>query len=164
MGRSQKRQGAGGPAPRVKQTAGNSEVIAYRKQRYTFTTSVGAWNIVNQHLPNPDRVLQKRGQSVQLYRELLSDAHLAATLESRESSTLAYDWRIERGDCPKRIYAAIEKWFFSIIERKMAVEDLSRDEDTDTGKPFAIVIDGVALVEAGEALDVVLRAYAGVAL
>lgn len=30
---------------------------------------------------------------------------------------------------------------------------VSRDEDSDTGTPFAICIDGTALVEAGEALD-----------
>lgn len=30
---------------------------------------------------------------------------------------------------------------------------VSRDEDTDIGKSFAIVIDGTALVEAGDALD-----------
>lgn len=107
-----------------------SQILAYRKQHYTFTTNFGAWQLVNQRLPNPDRVLQKRGQSLVLYRELLSDAHLAATLESRESATLSHDWRIERGDCPVRLYKIIEKWFFSVIERKMCVEDLSRDELT----------------------------------
>jgi len=111
-----------------KSNSAEAQITAYRKQRYTFTSTFGAWQIVNQRLPNPDRVLQKRGQSLVLYRELLSDAHLAATLESRESATLSHDWRIERGDCPVRLYNIIEKWFFSIIERKMAVEDLSRDE------------------------------------
>lgn len=107
-----------------------AQVAAYRKQSYTFGSSWGAWWILNQRLPNPDRVLQKRGQSLLLYRELLSDAHLTAALESRESATLAYDWRIERGSCPTRVHKAIERWFFSIIERKMSVEDLSRDELT----------------------------------
>jgi phage gp29-like protein len=107
-----------------------SQIIAYRKQQYTFKSSFGAFQIINQRLPNPDRVLQRRGQSMTVYRELLSDAHLTATLESRESATLAYDWRIERGDCPPRLHKILEKWFFSIMERKMCVEDLSRDELT----------------------------------
>jgi len=107
-----------------------TQVLRYRKQQYSFRTALGAFNIVSQHLPNPDRVLQKRGQSLPVYRELLSDAHLTAALDSRESATLSYDWRIERGDCPKRLHDAIEKWFFSVIERKMCVEDLSRDELT----------------------------------
>lgn len=107
-----------------------TQVLAYRKQHYTFTSALGAYSIINSHMPNPDRVLRKRGQSLAVYRELLSDAHLMATLDSRESATLSYDWRIERGDCPPRIHKIIEKWFFSIMERKMCIEDLSRDELT----------------------------------
>lgn len=107
-----------------------TQIIAYNKQRYNFTSSLGAWWLLNQRLPNPDRILQKRGQSMAVYRELLSDSHLGAVLESRESATLSYEWRIERGECPTRIYNAISRWFFSIIERKMSVEDLSRDELT----------------------------------
>lgn len=110
---------------------GNAKLVSpLKKQNFTFKSAFGAYLMLNQHLPNPDRVLQKRGQSLTLYRELLTDAHLTATLDSRESSTLAYDWRIERGDCPSRIYKVIDKWFFSIIERKMDIGDLSRDEIT----------------------------------
>jgi len=129
-------RGAVKTAPKVPQKkqrrADNAEtqILSYRKQQYTFNSSFGAWYLINQHLPNPDRVLQKRGQSLSVYRELLSDAHLTATLESRESATLSHDWRIERGDCPVRLHKIIEKWFFSIMERKMCIEDLSRDELT----------------------------------
>lgn len=125
-------RGADKTAPGVQKGAQNakSQVVAYNKQKYTFANSFGAWQILNQRLPNPDRVLQKRGQALAIYRELLSDAHLTATLESRESATLSYDWRIERGACPSRLHSAIEKWFVSIIERKMSIEDLSRDELT----------------------------------
>ena len=107
-----------------------SQIAQYRKQKYTFTSALSAYAIVNQRLPNPDKVLSRRGQSLTVYRELLSDAHLTAALNSRESATLSYDWRIERGDCPTRLHKIIEKWFFSIIERKMCIEDLSRDELT----------------------------------
>jgi phage gp29-like protein len=113
-----------------KPKSAESQILSYRKQSYTFSSFAGAWYLVNQHLPNPDSVLRKRGQSLTVYRELLSDAHLTAALDSRESATLSHDWRIERGDCPSRLYDAIEKWFFSIIERKMCIEDLSRDELT----------------------------------
>jgi len=140
MGRSQKRGSAkvaeqsATVTPTTKtnrqQKSAESQIIAYRKQKYTFSSTFGAFHIINQRLPNPDRVLQKRGQSLLIYRELLSDAHLTAALESRESATLSYDWRIERGDCPSRLHKTIEKWFFSIMERKMCIEDLSRDELT----------------------------------
>lgn len=119
------------PARKTRQgQSAQAQISAYRKQRYTFTSAFSAWNIINQRLPNPDRVLQKRGQSLVLYRELLSDAHLTAALESRESATLSYDWRLERGECPPRIHKILEKWFFSVMERKMCIEDLSRDELT----------------------------------
>ena len=68
---------------------GNSVAVSYGKQKYTFGSAAAAWWIINQRLPNPDRVLQKRGQAMSIYRELLSDAHLTAVLESRESATLA---------------------------------------------------------------------------
>jgi phage gp29-like protein len=120
------------PVPTSRKSEGKKALAlaSFKKQDYTFKTSAQAWWIINQRLPNPDRVLQKRGQSILLYRELLSDPHLLAALDSRESATLSYDWRIERGDCPVRLYNVIDKWFFSLIERKMAVEDLSRDELT----------------------------------
>lgn len=97
-------------------------------KRYTFRTSSEAWYQLGQYLPNPDRVLTKRSQSIVLYREMLSDAHLLACLDSREAATLSHDWTIDRGDCPKRLYDVIFEWFFSILERKSSVEDLSRDE------------------------------------
>lgn len=135
MKRSQpgRTKGADKTAPGVKKKIAKiaaTQIHKYRKQEYTFTSALGAYNLINAHLPNPDRVLEKRGQSLTVYRELLSDAHLTATLDSRESATLSYDWRIERGDCPSRIYKIIEKWFFSLMERKMCVEDLSRNELT----------------------------------
>ena len=115
---------------RVTAQTSHAKTILYKKQQYNFDSSGSAWWMLNQRLPNPDRVLTNRGQTLTVYRELLSDAHLGATLESRESATLAYEWRIERGDCPARLFNIIEKWFFSIIERKLYVEDLSRDELT----------------------------------
>ena len=105
-------------------------VSASGKTKYNFSTALSAWRIIQQILPNPDIVLQRRGQSQEIYRELLSDGHLTACLESRESVTLGYDWRIERNGTPSRLYSAIENWFFNIIERKTSVGDLSRDELT----------------------------------
>lgn len=103
-------------------------VSAGKRTSYSFKTAMSAWGVINQHLPNPDRVLNKRGSNITLYRELLYDAHLTACLESRESVTLSYDWRIERNGAPARLFTAVEDWFFNILERKTTVGDLSRDE------------------------------------
>ena len=97
-------------------------------QIFNFKTSYNAWTMVQQFLPNPDIVLKRRGQSIVIYRELLSDSHLAAVLDSRSSATLGHDWVIDRNDCPARPFKAIENWFFNILERKSSVDDLSREE------------------------------------
>lgn len=122
--RSEARQSKAAP-PAVAQV-----VSAGRRSHYSYQTAFSAWSIVNQMLPNPDRVLTNRGASITLYRELLSDAHLTACLESRESVTMSYDWRINRNGAPARLFSAVEDWFFNIFERKSTVGDLSRDEFT----------------------------------
>lgn len=97
-------------------------------QIFNFKTSYNAWTMVQQFLPNPDIVLQRRGQSIVIYRELLSDSHLAAILDSRSSATLGHDWQIDSNGCPARPFKAIENWFYHILERKWGVDDLSREE------------------------------------
>jgi len=99
-----------------------------RKERYTFKTSLQTWYWVRQILPNPDVVLRKRNDSIMIYRELLSDPHLTACLESRESATLVNNWELERNECPARLYNGVKDWFFNILERKSDVSDLSRSE------------------------------------
>src|SRR5574343_1006561 len=101
---------------------------AIRNSQYSYKTAFSLWWIVNQRLPNPDEILQKRGQSVLIYRSLTSDSHLGAVLESRSSATLANEWTLERGEAPQRLFTAIDEWFRQILERKQVTDDLSRDE------------------------------------
>jgi phage gp29-like protein len=101
------------------------------RQKFTFRNNLEAWYIVSQRLPNPDVVLRKRNASITLYRQLLSDAHLTACLESRQAKTSSNEWEIQQNDCPVRVYKAIEKWFFSLIERKIDTGDLSKIELID---------------------------------
>lgn len=109
-----------------------SAIVASRGQRYNFKNSFSAWYIIQQRLPNPDSVLRKRhGAGIEIYRELYSDPHLTAALESREARTLAIDWEIERNGCPARLAKAIESWFYKILERKHNLQDLSKGELID---------------------------------
>lgn len=78
-------------------------ITAAAKSNYNFRNALHFWSIINQRLPNPDIVLQRRGASMSIYRELLSDGHLTACLESRESVTMAYDWSIERNGAPSTL-------------------------------------------------------------
>jgi len=45
-------------------------------------------------LPDPDPVLQKTGQDITVYRQLLSDAHVWSCYQSRKSGTLSCEWEI----------------------------------------------------------------------
>lgn len=98
------------------------------KQLFNFNTSAHTWAMVRQFLPNPDTVLQRRSQTIGIYRELLSDSHLAAVLDSRAAATTGHEWVIDQNECPSRLYKAIQNWFFKILERKSSVDDLSREE------------------------------------
>jgi phage gp29-like protein len=100
-------------------------------QLYNFKTSYQALVLIQQHLPNPDIVLKRRGQSIVIYRELLSDSHLSAVLGSRAAVPKGFDWALDRNNCPEVIYKSIENWFFNILERKSGVGDLSREELID---------------------------------
>lgn len=47
------------------------------------------------YLPDPDPVLEKLGQTLPVYRQLLSDAHVWSCYMSRKSGTLNQEWEIE---------------------------------------------------------------------
>ncbi len=49
-------------------------------------------------LPDPDPVLRKMGKDLTVYRDLLSDAHVWATTDSRFSGLLRKEWAIEEAD------------------------------------------------------------------
>ena len=49
------------------------------------------------YLPDPDPVLEKLGQTLPVYRQLLSDAHVWSCYISRKAGTLNQDWEILEG-------------------------------------------------------------------
>ncbi|MFH1136571.1 MAG: DUF935 family protein [Pseudomonadota bacterium] len=55
------------------------------------------WRGVDQVLPDPDPVLQKTGQDLRVYRELMADAHVWSCCQSRKSGTLSCEWEIREG-------------------------------------------------------------------
>lgn len=69
-----------------------ADEIATRKRSIDFE---GAFSM---YLPDPDPVLRKMGRDIKVYRELLSDAHLGATVESRKSGVKSLEWRVLHPD------------------------------------------------------------------
>ena len=56
--------------------------------------SLDYWGL-SSYLPDPDPVLQKLGQDVLVYRDLLADPHVFACYQSRKGGVLSADWTIE---------------------------------------------------------------------
>lgn len=57
-------------------------------------------------LPDPDPVLIKTGKDIEAYRDLTSDAHVWACLQSRKAGTLAREWEVTS---PKGISIPVRK-------------------------------------------------------
>ncbi|MFA5805559.1 MAG: DUF935 family protein [Melioribacteraceae bacterium] len=59
-------------------------------------------NLFNDVLPDPDKILAENNYDYSIYRELLLDAHLSATIQQRKSQVLQMGWELNY-DGPERI-------------------------------------------------------------
>lgn len=57
----------------------------------------GYWGLLGV-LPDPDPVLRKLGQSAEVYKDLLADEEVGATIAKRNMGVKSLDWRIEQGE------------------------------------------------------------------
>lgn len=73
-----------------------SSIIATRERSIDF---ISAFSV---YLPNPDPVLKKTGKDIKTYRDLLSDAHVGAAVQSRKSGVKCLEWEIDRGKSKSR--------------------------------------------------------------
>lgn len=64
----------------------------YLKRENTFLGMIG--NI----LPDPDKVLENNGNDIQIYKELLIDPHLTATILQRKMQVLQMGWEVQCED------------------------------------------------------------------
>jgi len=68
-------------------------VIATRKS-YTGIAQLMAY------LPNPDLILEKINQEIDVYKQLKTDPHISACIQSRKSGIMGLLWSIDRGTEP----------------------------------------------------------------
>jgi len=69
------------------------------------------------YLPDPDLILNKLGQDMSIYRQLLSDAHVWSCYESRTAGTLSQKWKI---DLPAEGgYARPNKQAYDLVQQVM---------------------------------------------
>lgn len=65
-------------------------IIATRDTNYLET--------LTKIMPNPDLILQKNNATLEVYNELLCDAHLSSCVQSRKSGTMSLEWQIVSKD------------------------------------------------------------------
>jgi len=83
--------------------------IASRSTAWDFSQVVGL-------LPDPDPVLRKRGDGVQILEELLGDAHLTSVVQTRKLGTLKREFKWEPGTVDGQAPAAAEALCAQLVE------------------------------------------------
>lgn len=76
------------------------------------------------YLPDPDPILRKQGQDLQIYKDLLTDAHVGSVADSRKAGVLTQEWKIERGKANSRRHSFIESVFASLDVYRIITEIL----------------------------------------
>jgi phage gp29-like protein len=94
-----------------------STEIATRDRSIDFSSLLG-------YLPNPDETLKKLGKDIAVYKELLTDAHVASCVESRQAAVRSLLWEIDRGKSKSRQAKMIEKIFGKLPLTKIISEIL----------------------------------------
>lgn len=85
------------------------------------------------YLPDPDPVLEKLGQTLPVYRQLLSDAHVWSCCLSRKAGTLNQEWEILEGSEGSR---RANKAAYELIEKCMARMDVRQIVSEMLDAPF----------------------------
>ncbi|MBE2896749.1 DUF935 family protein [Pasteurellaceae bacterium HPA106] len=89
-------------------------IIATRAQATDY------WSFLH-YLPNPDPVLKKMGKDISVYRELLSDSHVAGCVRRRKAAVKGLEWRITpTGN------AQVDEQLWAIMERLPLIPIISQ--------------------------------------
>lgn len=75
--------------------------------RQNFDKIVYYWNM----LPDPDPILRKIGKDINVYRELLTDPHLFATIQQRKAGVLSLNWELQQLNSNQNEYDLINGLF-----------------------------------------------------
>jgi phage gp29-like protein len=83
-----------------------SDEIATRQNSYNFTAFL-------HYLPDPDPILRKQGNDIEVYRELMYDPHISACVQSRKNGVLSMEWSIDRKEKKKTKQAGLIEEIFN---------------------------------------------------
>lgn len=74
-----------------------------RNSSFSFSRFIGI-------LPNPDKILQKTGKTIEAYRELKNDPHVWSCIQSRKSGLLGYDYQILPNEAPVSLCETVKSF------------------------------------------------------
>ena len=86
-----------------------SNEIATRQTSYNFTAFL-------HYLPDPDPILRKQGNDIEVYRELIYDPHVSACVQSRKNGVLSMQWSIDRKEKKKSKQGGLVEEIFKDID------------------------------------------------
>jgi phage gp29-like protein len=82
------------------------------------------FSALNELLPNPDVILQKNNETLEIYKNFLYDAHVSSCVQSRKAGVLSLNWEINRGGTKSTESEFIEEIFNSLNLRQIISEML----------------------------------------
>lgn len=65
------------------------------------------WGQLTKILPDPDKILQKAGKSIDAYRDLMIDEHLYSVRQQREMKLQSMLWELYQEESPENIYSVV---------------------------------------------------------
>lgn len=81
------------------------------RELVTYATSVEWPSDIFYRMADPDVLLRNTGQTVQVYNELLADAHVLACYQSRKAGVLNSEWKIEYPEGTESMAPFIDRMF-----------------------------------------------------
>lgn len=88
-------------------TSLSQEVASRGRVRFSFDG-------IDMELPNPDPVLKKLGNDIEVYREIMSDSTVKGARKRRRSAVVALEHGLEQGDASERTMKLCEQVLASI--------------------------------------------------
>lgn len=82
----------------------NTDIASRKRARYSVASNMKL-------VPNPDKILSKAGKTMEAYRDLLYDAHVASCEQSRKAGVLALEWEVAENSAATEIVDFVKKQF-----------------------------------------------------
>lgn len=101
----------------------NEAKTSLSKEVATRKRSIDYYSLI-QNLPDPDPILREQGKDISVYRDLLTDPHVWACVQSRKSGILSLEWEIDRGKAKSKQAEIIESLFSDIDLHNLICEIL----------------------------------------